>query len=97
MNYQRMKSSLLFDNKPLWSVGFIVMIRSIGFGSTWPFMAIFFNTDLGVPVYLVGVIFAALAISSTGCQIIGGHMADFSGRKRTMVLGSSIGLVVPRQ
>lgn len=94
MNYQRMKSSLLFDNKQLWSVGFIVMIRSIGFGSTWPFMAIFFNTDLGVPVYLVGVIFGVLAISSTGCQIIGGHMTDFSGRKRTMMLGSGIGLVV---
>ena len=78
MNYQRLKNSLLLDNKPLWSVGFIVMIRSIGFGSTWPFMAIFFNTDLGVPVYLVGVIFGALAISSTGCQIIGGHMTDFS-------------------
>lgn len=94
LNHQAAKDSLLLNNRPLWSVGFIVMIRSIGFGSTWPFMAIFFNRDLGVPVYLVGVIFGALAISSTGCQIIGGHMTDFSGRKRTMVLGSGIGLVI---
>lgn len=70
------------------------MIRSIGFGATWPYMAIFFNQQLGVPGDVVGLIFAALAILSTFCQILGGHLTDFWGRKTTMLLGSGVGVLL---
>ncbi len=94
MDYSKVSASLLLGNRQLWSIGSVVMIRSIGFGATWPFMAIFFNQDLNVPVYIVGIIFGALAVASTFCQIIGGHMADFSGRKHTMMLGSLLGILI---
>ena len=85
---------LLLRNRQLWSLGSVVMIRSIGFGATWPYMAIFFNKDLSTPIYYVGLIFFALAIASTFCQIFGGYMADFYGRKRTMAMGSAVGLLI---
>lgn len=88
------RESLLLGNRQLWSLGSVVLIRSIGFGATWPFMAIFFERDLGVPIYLVGLIFGALAVASTFCQIAGGYLTDFSGRKRTMLYGSGAGIII---
>lgn len=94
MQTGELRRSLLLDNRQLWSLGTVVMMRSIGFGATWPFMAIFFHDDLGVPVYYVGLIFGALAITSTFCQIAGGHLSDFRGRRATMLLGSSLGVLL---
>jgi MFS family permease len=94
MRIADVQTSFLLNNRQLWSIGSIVMIRSIGFGATWPFMAIFFQSVLGVPVYYVGIIFGILAVLSTFFQIIGGHLADFSGRRVTMALGSFLGILI---
>lgn len=94
MQSSGIRQSLLLENRQLWSLGAVVMIRSIGFGATWPYMAIFFNRQLGVPGDYVGLIFAALAILSTFCQILGGHLTDFWGRKTTMLLGSGLGVLI---
>ncbi len=89
-----LKEELLTGNSGLWSIGIAVMIRSIGFGATWPFMAIFFNRILHVPIYEVGLVFAALGISGTFFQIFGGYLSDFRGRRFVLLLGSSIGIVI---
>ncbi len=69
-------------------------IRSIGFGATWPFMAIFFNQDLGIPIYEVGVIFTLLSVVSIVVSILGGGLADAIGRKNTILMGSILGFVL---
>ena len=68
-------------------------IRSIGFGATWPFMALFFNLDLHIKVYIIGIIFSFLSIGSIVFSIFGGALADFIGRKKTLLIGSSVGVV----
>ena len=89
-----LRDELMLDNRPLWSIGFAVMIRSIGFGATWPFMAIFFNRELKVPIYEVGLIFAMLAVSGVFFQILGGYLADFRGRRFSLLFGSASGIVI---
>lgn len=89
-----LRDELMLDNRPLWSIGFAVMIRSIGFGATWPFMAIFFNRELKVPIYEVGLIFAMLAVSGVFFQIFGGYLADFRGRRFSLLFGSASGIVI---
>jgi DHA1 family multidrug resistance protein B-like MFS transporter len=89
-----LRDELMLDNRPLWSIGFAVMIRSIGFGATWPFMAIFFNRDLKVPIYEVGLIFALLAVSGVFFQIFGGYLADFRGRRFSLLFGSASGIAI---
>lgn len=75
----------------LWGVSVASSIRSIGFGATWPFMAIFFNLDLGIPIYEVGVIFTLLSVVSIVVSIMGGGLADAIGRKNTILIGSILG------
>ncbi|WP_393970947.1 MFS transporter [Oxyplasma meridianum] len=69
-------------------------IRSIGFGATWPFMAIFFNVDLGIPIYEVGIIFTLLSVVSIVVSLIGGGLADRIGRKNTLLIGSLLGFTL---
>lgn len=77
-------------NRELWAVSVASGIRSIGFGATWPYMAIFLNQTLGVPVYFVGIIFTLGSIVSIIFSIIGGALADIIGRKKVLILGSGI-------
>ncbi len=57
-------------------------------------MAIFFNRDLGIDIFYVGIIFTALAISGSIFSIIGGHLSDRIGRKNTLLIGSFYGVIV---
>ncbi|MCL4358797.1 MAG: MFS transporter [Candidatus Thermoplasmatota archaeon] len=82
------------ENKTLWAVSVSGSIRSIGFGATWPFMAIFFNRDLGVPILLVGIIFTLLAISSIAFSVVGGWLADKFGRRVTLLVGGFNGILI---
>lgn len=84
----------MMDNRTLWAVSVSGAIRSIGFGATWPFMAIFFNTDLGVPIIIVGLVFTFSAISSVIFSIIGGWIADKFGRRIALILGGVNGVII---
>ncbi|MEM0155839.1 MAG: MFS transporter [Thermoplasmataceae archaeon] len=84
----------MIDNRTLWAVSISGSIRSIGFGATWPFMAIFFNEDLGVPIIVVGLIFTFSAISSVIFSILGGWIADKFGRRRALMIGGITGVVI---
>lgn len=85
---------LMLDNRQLWAVSIASSVRSIGFGASWPFMAIFFNRDLGIPITVVGIMFTILALISTIYSLVGGVFADALGRKRTILIGASIGIVL---
>lgn len=80
----------MFGNRELWAVSVSSGIRSVGFGATWPFMALFLNLDLGIPVYLVGIIFTLGALVSIVFSLLGGGLADFIGRKKVILTGSIV-------
>jgi len=84
----------MLRNRTLWYVCIAGMVRSIGFGSIWPFMALFFNVRMNVPILYVGIIFSGVAVLSIVLQFTGGHLADRIGRKRTMLAGMSMGIIV---
>ncbi|MCL4451245.1 MAG: MFS transporter [Candidatus Thermoplasmatota archaeon] len=69
-------------------------IRSVGFGASWPFMAIYFNVSLGISIFYVGIIFTLLSVSSSLFSFLGGYLADRVGRKKTLVLGSFAGFFI---
>lgn len=81
----------MLDNRVLWVISAASSIRSIGYGATWPYMAIFFNDELHISILLVGLIFTLLAILSMAFSIIGGGLADLIGRRKTIIIGSISG------
>ncbi len=81
-------------NRQLWIISTASSIRSIGFGASWPFMAIFFNQRLGVPTVVVGIMFTLLALISTIFSLIGGSISDAIGRKKVILLGAGYGIVI---
>ncbi len=81
-------------NRQLWTISIASSIRSIGFGASWPFMAIFFNQQLGIPTVVVGIIFTILALVSTQFSLIGGSLSDSIGRRRIILIGSAYGIVM---
>ena len=54
-------------------------------------MALFFQLDLHIPVYEVGIIFTLLSVGSIVFSLVGGALADSLGRKKTLLLGSGAG------
>ena len=91
MNFTSVRSSLMFGKKELWAVSTASMIRSIGFGMSWPFLAIFLNVELQIPIYIVGLLFSLSTVSSIVFSIIGGGFSDYLGRKTMLLIGSVIG------
>lgn len=57
-------------------------------------MAIYFKQELGIPTLLVGLIFTLLSASSVFFSILGGALADYIGRRRTLLVGSMGGFVI---
>ena len=54
-------------------------------------MALFFQLDLHIHVYEVGIIFTLLSVGSIIFSLVGGALADSLGRKKTLLLGSGAG------
>lgn len=80
----------MFRNRELWAVSIASGIRSIGFGATWPFMALFLQQDLGIPVYMVGIVFTLGSLVSIVFSLIGGGLSDIIGRKKVLLMGSTV-------
>ena len=85
---------LMLGNRQLWAVSTASCIRSVGFGASWPFMAIFFNINLKISIFYVGVIFTILSVFSSIFSLLGGHLSDRIGRRNTLLAGSVIGLSI---
>ena len=80
----------MFSNRELWAVSIASGIRSVGFGATWPFMALFLNVELGIPVYIVGIVFTLGSLVSIVFSLLGGGLSDYIGRKKVLLTGSLI-------
>lgn len=89
-----LRNHAALKNQQLWVISIASSIRSIGFGSSWPFMAIFFNRQLGISTILVGFIFTILALISTAYSFVGGSLSDSIGRKKVILIGSGLGIVI---
>lgn len=74
----------------MWVVSTASSIRSIGFAATWPFLALYFEESLGIPISVVGIIFTLFSVTSIVFSLVGGGLADFLGRKNTLLAGSAI-------
>ncbi|WP_337861188.1 MFS transporter, partial [Ferroplasma sp.] len=81
-------------NKQVVIVSLSSMMRSLGMGASWPFMAIFLSLYLHLAVYIVGLIFTMLSLMSMVFSILGGYLADLKGRKFTLMLGSVSGIFI---
>jgi MFS family permease len=81
-------------NKQVVIVSLSSMMRSLGMGASWPFMAIFLSLYIHLPVYVVGIIFTLLSLMSMVFSILGGYLADLKGRKFTLMLGSISGIFI---
>ncbi len=75
-------------NKQVIIVSLSSMMRSIGMGASWPFMAIFLSLYIHLAIYIVGLVFTLLSLMSMFFSILGGYLADLKGRKFTLFLGS---------
>ena len=72
-------------NKQVIIVSLSSMMRSLGMGASWPFMAIFLSLYLHIAIYIVGIIFTLLSLMSMIFSILGGYLADLKGRKFTLM------------
>lgn len=64
-------------------------ISSLGFGAVVPFVSIYFHTELGVPMSLIGAFFLIAAVLRSSSQIIGGELSDRIGRRRLLIISQS--------
>ncbi len=81
-------------NRQVVIVSLSSMMRSLGMGASWPFMAIFLSLYIHLAVYIVGIIFTLLSLMSMVFSILGGYLADLKGRKFTLMLGSISGIFI---
>ncbi|MCY0852215.1 MAG: MFS transporter [Thermoplasma acidophilum] len=83
-----------YRNRSLWGVSIAASVRSIGYGATWPFLAVYFNTYLHMSLVFVGLIFTLNSGISIVFSLFAGYMADAFGRKFTLVLGNVAGFIL---
>ncbi|CAC12467.1 multidrug-efflux transporter related protein [Thermoplasma acidophilum] len=83
-----------YRNRSLWGVSIAASVRSIGYGATWPFLAVYFNTYLHMSLLFVGLIFTLNSGISIVFSLFAGYMAAAFGRKFTLVLGNVAGFIL---
>ena len=83
-----------WNHKIVRRLGQARMVRSVGTGAMWPFIALYFSVDLQLPLYITGMIFSVYFAIGIIAQPVSGLLADFLGRKPTMVLASFIYVAV---
>lgn len=63
------------------------LLSSIGIAMVFPFLTLYLNTQLGVPMDRVGLIFMLNAVGGLVAQAVAGPVADRFGRKPVMMAG----------
>jgi MFS family permease len=77
-----------FDRN-LWVLSAGLLVSSLGFAVSIPFISLYFNAELGLSMTEIGVFFGVLAIVRSAFQIAGGEISDRIDR-RHMLSGSQV-------
>ncbi len=88
-------SSLRFRSvdRRLWVLFVGEMIIAMGFSMFLPYLTIYFNSELGVSMTVIGLVWLVVGVMSALAGIIGGEMADRWGRKRGLLTGMAMRIV----
>lgn len=79
----RLGSLTGFDRR-IWILTAGRVISATGYSIVMPFLAIHLNSDMGISMAQVGLIYVVMAVAGAFGQIIGGEIADRMGRKPVM-------------
>ena len=82
-----------FDRR-IWVLFSGRIIGVTGFSIVVPFLSIYLNQQLGVPMTMVGLIFLFSSGAGAVGQILGGELADRVGRKKVMIFSMASRSVV---
>ena len=82
-----------FDRR-IWVLFSGRIIGVTGFSIVVPFLSIYLNQQLGVPMTVVGLIFLFSSGAGAFGQILGGELADRVGRKKVMIFSMASRSVV---
>ena len=82
----RLRPLISAYDKRLWTLFFVQMIVSAGFGAVMPFISLYFYRVLGVPMRVVGTIMLVSAGVSAAGRILGGEATDRLGRKPLILI-----------
>jgi MFS family permease len=74
-----------FDRR-VWTLFVGRIISATGFSIVIPFLSIYFNKDLGIPMTTIGLVFLVSTGFGALGQILGGEVADRFGRRNIMIL-----------
>ena len=79
----RLGSLTGFDRR-IWILAAGRVISATGYSIVMPFLAIHLNSDMGISMVQVGLIYVVMAVAGAFGQIIGGEIADRTGRRPVM-------------
>src|SRR5687768_1164408 len=65
-----------------------MLVNNVGFYMLIPFLAGYLANDLGLALWLVGLVIGIRTLSQQGMSLFGGSLADRIGCKPTIVAGS---------
>ncbi|MFH2037558.1 MAG: MFS transporter [Candidatus Zixiibacteriota bacterium] len=85
-----MNKFLASFDKRLWALAFGWVASSIGFAAAFPYLALYFHSDLGISMTHIGLFFGVAAIIRATFQALGGEIADRYGRYYPMVISQLI-------
>ena len=63
------------------------LLNTTGFAMAYPFLTLYLNTHLGIPMDKVGLLFIGTAVGGLFAQLVAGPVADRLGRKPVMLAG----------
>jgi MFS family permease len=77
-------------DRRVWILFAAEIMSATGFSVVMPFLSIYFNYELEVPMNIVGLIWLVIGITSATGQTVGGHLADLVGRRKVMYVGLGV-------
>lgn len=79
--------------RPIQVILINLLLTNVGFYMIIPFMAGYLAGDLGLELWLVGLILGVRTLSQQGMSLVGGSLADWIGYKPAIVVGCVLRVV----
>lgn len=83
-------SKLARIREPLGIVLFLMVVSSLSFFLTFPYLALYLTSQFGLPPAQTGAIVGFVTLIAAGGAWIGGHLVDRVGSRRTVLLASVV-------